>query len=394
MNQGQPRASAFNRPLGSSGANPFAAGGPAQQPWQAPPSQPPYGSRPGTPPGSPFGAPTYGAPTYGAPAGAFPSPGPVPQPKGGPRPLMTTLIVLCAAIVVAIAVLSTVIIVRGDTEVVLPPIQTSTTPSAGRSTPPPSPSATRTSESSAPPESSTPPSTSTTPASPGSTQTDSTYADAPELSQNKVYQQQWGALDCQAVGNGRIPDGTGPAKAWFEKLVDCMMDRWGPVLEKSGYTLTRPPLILYDGTATSPCGEGRRGFYCSSNETIYIETEEYRDYRYRLNTVRMLFHEFAHHVQYRTQILDTSYDLERENKKQVSRRVEIQAECWAISNVSLLGPKYWTAKDLAEFTELASHDAQETHGTGKSRTYWFKRIVGKGDLGLCNTWIAPLSVVA
>lgn len=386
------QGSAFNQPFGSTPGNPFGA----QPPYG---SQPPYWSQP------PYGSAPFAGPL---PRGTTPPFATAPPTRGR---LVVTLAVLSATIVVAVVVLVAVIVVQGSGTVAGPPGTTGTattsvpTPTAAQSSAEPtpeqssasSPATTRTSSTSKPPSSGTPGSTSsTTPGGSTSTKPSGPYADHPELSASRLYQQQWSSWSCPTVERAEIPPGNA-YKAWFSALLDCMMKRYEPVVTAAGGTLPRPEVFYFRRSATSPCGTSgdTGGFYCSANEAMYIDPvamAEAASQGLRLAGVHVMFHEFSHHVQNRLDLL--AIGVEVEDRYQVSRRLELQAECFTWSNLSLLPPSQWTARDLEDFTQWAGSDTGRTHGNAASRTYWFQRILGKGDLGLCNTWVAATDKVA
>jgi predicted metalloprotease len=165
----------------------------------------------------------------------------------------------------------------------------------------------------------------------------------------------------------------------------------GP-LEAAGYRLTTPPVLVYAGTVQTPCGAGLKGypvFYCPSNQTIYSSAGSLADYgeTVRLGGYWIAFHEYAHHVQRRIDVLNAAYTRD-EDQLQISRRIELQADCFmamtgiAIRNTGL------NADDRAEMRVWRNAVPDEIHGRSASQLFWIERGFGTDDFGRCSTWTA------
>ena len=225
------------------------------------------------------------------------------------------------------------------------------------------------------------------------------YGNIPELTDSKLYGVKLGAWKCPALSDPIAPAGKA-FRSWADGLVDCMMDRFGPAAAKaSGAKLTRPELVYFSGTVESPCGKltDRVPVYCGSpqSKAIYLNpsvVRKYDDY-VRLGSVQILFHEFAHHVQNHFGLTGAGYQADVEERLQISRRVELQAECISWSQTTQLTQPKFGATDAEQMWHWVSQDQDPKHGKASSYQYWYKRISGKGDLKLCNTWIAAKKYV-
>ena len=139
----------------------------------------------------------------------------------------------------------------------------------------------------------------------------------------------------------------------------------GP-LKTAGYKLTRPALVIYAGTVATPCGQGLKGypvFYCGSNETVYSSAGSTAEYgsTLRLGGYWIVFHEFGHHVQQRIGVLDAAYT-RNENEQQISRRIELQADCFmGMTSISVRSAKL-TAADRDEMTNWREQVPDKIHG--------------------------------
>lgn len=220
----------------------------------------------------------------------------------------------------------------------------------------------------------------------------SIYSDQSVLVDNPLYPLTAPALECPGLALP-VPSG-GALEPWSRKAIECLHQHYQPILDKAGLELTMPTLTFYSSTIDTPCGEGDGAFYCGANEGIYVERGLY-DAREgaRLETVRMLLHEFSHHVQQRAGILDVGVAADREDYPVVSRRIELQVNCW--SNLQLRGSKWlkWTAADEEWLKSTNSVNTDKLHGSAKSQRYWYDQTRNATTFGACNTWAVDASRV-
>ncbi len=107
----------------------------------------------------------------------------------------------------------------------------------------------------------------------------------------------------------------------------------------------------------------------------------------RLAGYWIAFHEYAHHVQRRIDVLAAAYTRD-EDQLQISRRIELQADCFmamtgiAIRNTGL------NADDRAEMRVWRNAVPDEIHGRSASQLFWIERGFGTDDFGRCSTWTA------
>lgn len=244
-------------------------------------------------------------------------------------------------------------------------------------TPPPTPTPTPT-----PTPSSLPSPTAST----SSTSGREVYADLPQVIANGVYDLETQTLECRGLGLP-VPEDK-RLEPWAKRAVRCLHDHYSPVVEEAGYTLTRPAVTFYNDSIDTPCGDGASGaFYCALDEGIYVQRGVYVRDAGRLNTIRMLLHEFSHHVQNRVGILgDDKYG--REPVPVISRRVELQASCW--TGMQLRGSQWlgWKASDEQWLRRFNSVDSDKMHGRAESRRYWYEQGRTGSTFGVCNTWVA------
>lgn len=370
----------FHGPRWPRVSNPFAAPGVSQAPWRSPTA-----GRPGPPPRPlgpsarhPFRYPP--SPLYAAGPGRHPRP--YTHPRRGGSAVAVTLAVLAVTFVVVIGllVLVSAVVLGGPAaaEATRRPTVRVSTPKATRAATPPRPTAATTARKRLGP---------------------GPYGEIAELVANPVHRHTMGRWACAGLSDPKVPAGTAAARAYFARGVDCMMARYGPVVKSAtGRPLARPNVQFHTSSVTTPCGsdDGAVPFYCSANQTIYVNPTSLDRYdnQVRLGGVDVIFHEFAHHVQHSLGILRAARAAGVEDSDQVSRRIELQADCFTWVQETQLSRPAWTERDRKEFDRWLSHDQDAQHGRASSYQYWFARVRGKGDLALCNTWVAPTDKVA
>jgi uncharacterized protein len=144
------------------------------------------------------------------------------------------------------------------------------------------------------------------------------------------------AVDCVLPGFGTV---AAELRAFYLAGVRCLDEAWRPTLRAAGLPFAAPNLDVSD-RPTGRCGfsppeDEATAFYCSRDSTIYMP-------RGRLlrdagsepgHHLAVLAHEYGHHVQSLSGILDDAGSLEsgvdEEDSLEVSRRTELQANCFA-----------------------------------------------------------------
>lgn len=201
-------------------------------------------------------------------------------------------------------------------------------------------------------------------------------------------------------------------EAHFNEQVGCLMTVWVNPVEKSGFTLPRPPVYVYTSPIKTACGDfdSVNAAYCTADQRIYYSDElldslssEAAQGRYAGELV--MAHEFGHAVQARTAILMSERALETDATtkaatQELSRRVEVQADCFAGAYVqSVARSQKLTSADVANLKKVTYTIGDDVlsgkegyvggHGTGKARQAWFTRGLKDAQLGVCNTFTAP-----
>ncbi|MGJ6980186.1 neutral zinc metallopeptidase [Aestuariimicrobium soli] len=220
---------------------------------------------------------------------------------------------------------------------------------------------------------------------------------------------QQGPLNAQKIPTAtcpRLPDPipSGPAfRALANKLVDCELARWTKPVADSGHTLERPAVTFFNGTVNSECGNVRNSqvsFYCGAGTgTIYVHTRVTRESNegWRLRLAETIVHEFFHHVQATTGILEARYRVVQAgmNDDEASRRTELQALCVSTRILATTPAWGFTRQDYNLIAYSLRHTPQDAqHGSTTSNDYWGRRGFSMVLVGGCNTWTVPASRVS
>lgn len=303
---------------------------------------------------------------------------------------MVVALVAAGVAVVLIAVIAIVLVNRQrSTDVDPPPATPTAAHTAPSSQGPSAPSSSET----GPTASETSP---TAPASPSQSWTAPSGAPS-SVVDNPIYRAQMGPWECAGL-EPAVPDDGTEMQTWLEDtIIDCMMDRYRPAVEAAGAELTTPQVIWFDRQIETPCGVTRQPdappYYCSGDEAIYVNADTVRTYTdtARLAALSLLFHEFAHHVQHRVGILNQAYDppFNGEDRQQISRRMELQAECFSWIQVQTLTTTGWSESDDREFRNWLEGPKDDEHGSNASYRFWYERASGETSFESCNTFIAP-----
>ncbi|MEU4608794.1 neutral zinc metallopeptidase [Kribbella sp. NPDC023972] len=389
---------------GPSGQNPpYPPYPPYQQPGppQGPPPQTPYGPPPGQYGGQPQYTPVSVAPQQGQGFGWGPSFGPPGpggpgyQPGWQPQPPKKKSKAPAVLVLGVLAVAIAGVFVRSElgknADDYTPPV------SSGRYTPSP----TTTSEPTQEPTDG-PTSTSTTAPEPKAIDV---------VAKNGLYKAgQMATTNCREP---RVrPTDTKNAATYWAAVKPCLDRGWAPLVAKAGYKFRPPRMIYWSGTKySSPCGDGAVSvpFYCPSNQTMYMKVDvfvktylEYPDAESkaysRMWYTRSIAHEYGHHVQELTGILEAAHDLEYDaasydDRLRMNRRTELQANCFAGVFLAVNKRSYpingLMLQVWNKWVVTAGDKPNEgTHGSPASQARFMGQSFRTGNPATCNTFSA------
>jgi hypothetical protein len=188
-------------------------------------------------------------------------------------------------------------------------------------------------------------------------------------------------------------------------FVACMDRAWEPVITRAGFDFVRPPAVFSSppGTETA-CGEMEKdvyGMYCSSNRGIYFNWPEYvvegaSQEDTRASVQWLIAHEYGHHVQELSGILDDYHDryaaVQGTAQEVEENRSEMQAHCFA---AAFFGANRDTLRIRGERAGYYGHPGFD-RGTAHSVNFerWLRQAFKARGPGGCNTWPAPANRVS
>jgi hypothetical protein len=193
-------------------------------------------------------------------------------------------------------------------------------------------------------------------------------------------------------------------------------DVWRQQFREMGRTYNEPKLVLFSGYVQTGCGTASSDvgpFYCSNDETVYIDTSFFTQLSKRFGApgdfaqAYVIAHEVGHHVQNLLGILDAVHAKQQRvgqsEANELSVRLELQADFlagvwahYADKTLNVLDPGD-LEEALAAATAIGDDKLQQeaqgrvvpdtfTHGTSAQRTRWFKLGYDTGDVQRGDTF--------
>ncbi|MBA2890661.1 neutral zinc metallopeptidase [Nonomuraea soli] len=223
-------------------------------------------------------------------------------------------------------------------------------------------------------------------------------------------------LNCSA-GNTSIYNHA-QLKRLILKTGECMDRAWGPVLNKAGIQWSPPGYAIASGRGRGACGDYPSAgsmvpYYCPRNNTIYASTGAMangngnaRGYgeiiSWHGGIISMMAHEYGHHVQNLTGILNTYWGRHQETSNRnsqlaMSRRLELQATCfggmWMRSVATSYPVPSGRRAELFRFYGIVGDYPgwPRDHGSPANNNRWFRQGWERNTPAQCNTWSASSS---
>ena len=181
-------------------------------------------------------------------------------------------------------------------------------------------------------------------------------------------------------------------------------DVWREEFRKNGWgEYQEPKLVIYKDAVQTGCGQGTAQtgpFYCSADETVYIDLDFFRDMQSTIGGggdfayAYVIAHEVGHHVQHLLGTLDKALNqmarLSETEGNKISVRLELQADyyagVWAYHDNQMFGSL--EPGDLEVALDVASKIGDDylqrkaygrempesfNHGRSEQRVRWFKK---------------------
>lgn len=207
------------------------------------------------------------------------------------------------------------------------------------------------------------------------------------------------------------------AKAFFTATLPCLEAEWKPVLARANLPYFSPKLAFPTGTTwNSPCGTTKgseaAAFYCSADNTLYLPYEGLHTKEIGAHPgsyLAVMAHEFGHHVQAVSGVMDASFDDEYAAGAdtaaglEINRRFELQAECFG----GMWFAGAWNGKGSIDdniVNEMLKDgytrgddnnpNGPRDHGTRAHYGAWQQQGYTKNRTFQCNTYNVPSDAVS
>jgi predicted metalloprotease len=207
------------------------------------------------------------------------------------------------------------------------------------------------------------------------------------------------------------PTSVAKIKAYYTEYVRCLDRAWAPVIRKAGFTFWSPRLeVVSHGQARTQCDLTDSAAYCNGVISMKADFDLTNQRRYdrlwtRTTMAFLVAHEYGHHIQRLTGIMDasttrTNYSNGVAAELTESRRLELQASC--LSGVYLgadrrffpasgswLTKWYWTVANRGD-----EWNPERSHGNKRNHSRWSRQGFASGNPASCNTFSAAPARVA
>ncbi|MCY9786140.1 neutral zinc metallopeptidase [Nocardiopsis sp. EMB25] len=196
-------------------------------------------------------------------------------------------------------------------------------------------------------------------------------------------------------------------EVFLHKVADCLDDAWSTQFARAGIPFEPPLRVFWEQPGVSPCRSypsPAGAFYCRASRSIYIGTadvvEKWNGATESVVYASLLAHEYAHHVQGESGLLDYYHEQRRQEddvleRNSWTRRSELQANCLAGAFLGSVRVGYPLDDDdldalLDDAAATADREdgdeAQRTHGSADNGVWWTRRGWEEQTPGACNTW--------
>lgn len=198
---------------------------------------------------------------------------------------------------------------------------------------------------------------------------------------------------------------------------------WEQIFRENGLTYKHPKFVLFSNAVQSACGNAGTSsgpFYCSADETIYMDMAFFGQLGKQFNTnigefaiAYVIAHEVGHHVQHLLGVLKKTRELQSKVSEKESNEIMVAVELQADFYAGLWANKteekekragrggFIETGDIQDGLNAAATVGDDniqkkiqgyvvpesfTHGTSEQRMYWFSRGFKIGDIRQGDTF--------
>ncbi|WP_028649965.1 neutral zinc metallopeptidase [Nocardiopsis sp. CNT312] len=194
---------------------------------------------------------------------------------------------------------------------------------------------------------------------------------------------------------------------FLHAVTDCLDDAWATQFARAGLPFEPPERVFWSEPGTSPCRaypSAAGAFYCRADTGVYIGVSDVVDKWHGTSEsvvyASLLAHEYAHHVQGESGLLEYYHEQRRleddvSDRNAWTRRSELQANCLAGVFLGSVRVSYPLDEgDLATLLADAAATADRADGAEEDRTHgsvdnsvrWTRTGWEQQTPGACNTW--------
>jgi len=217
----------------------------------------------------------------------------------------------------------------------------------------------------------------------------------------------------ETQGPSTAANSTQPAdqnRQFVGAVMGSLEDTWRQVLpQQARIRYQDPKLVLFTGQVSSACGYASAAtgpFYCPGDSNLYLDFAFFDELRREFRApgdfaqAYVIAHEFGHHIQNLTGIMDRVQQQGQNNRLSVA--LELQADCyagvWANRAQKQGRVEPGDAEEAIRAASSVGDDMIQkrmqgyivpesfTHGSAQQRMQWFSRGMQTGDMRQCETF--------
>lgn len=210
------------------------------------------------------------------------------------------------------------------------------------------------------------------------------------LTKNATYGQSLAVGSCAPLAK---PGTTAQAQTMIAEYVDCMNDVWGKIFVGANRPFRKASVEFFVNTAVSPCGnynpDSTSAAYCLNNTTLYVSSTALKKASGdRYYAAELVTHEYAHHVQNLTGILNAAFQV-WPGTDEYSRRIEMQAHCLSFAVMSRVPGFEVNSTDVTMFRAgWSAGPGSAKFGSIASQQAYGEKGLAATKVGDCETFSA------